>query len=173
MPVNLVQDGKLDRAAAAAELRRCLDTICHAGGFRLNYRTDSPPKTPDEELESAEILVTFDGPDKELLLERGAELLKALEHIAVRWVRLDPQLHDHVRFDCDNYRANRMAELRLSAEVAADRVRENHEPFRFNPMNARERRIIHLVLKGQPGIRTGSEGLGEERQVVIFPADSV
>ena len=50
------------------------------------------------------------------------------------------------------------------------RVRETHEPFRFNPMAARERRIIHLVLKDQPGIRTTSEGNGEMRQVVVFPA---
>ena len=54
--------------------------------------------------------------------------------------------------------------------VAAERVRETHEPFRFNPMAARERRIIHLVLKDQPGIRTTSEGNGEMRQVVVFPA---
>jgi len=56
--------------------------------------------------------------------------------------------------------------------VAAGRVRETQQPFKFNPMSARERRIIHLVLKDQPGIRTTSEGAGEERQVVIFPAAS-
>ena len=49
---------------------------------------------------------------------------------------------------------------------------QTHEPFRFNPMGARERRIIHLALKDQPGVRTSSEGQGEMRQVVIFPADA-
>jgi len=38
-------------------------------------------------------------------------------------------------------------------------------------MGARERRIIHLVLKDKPGIRTASEGLGEERRLIVFPAD--
>jgi len=168
MPVNVVQDGKLNREAAAQELRRCIDTICGTGKLRLTYEID-PTSADGDELESAEIVVTFDGPDKELLLERSAELLKALEHVAVRWLRLEPQLHDRVRFDAGNYRANRLAELRLSAEVAAERVRESREPFRFNPMPSRERRIIHLVLKGQAGIRTSSEGMGDRRQVVIFP----
>ncbi|MGO9640798.1 MAG: protein jag, partial [Candidatus Acidiferrales bacterium] len=102
---------------------------------------------------------------------RNAELLQALEYIALRWIRLDPQWYDRVRFDSADYRALRIEELRLSARVAADRVRETRAPFRFNPMSPRERRIVHLALKEESGIRTASEGEGEERQVVVYPAD--
>ena len=42
----------------------------------------------------------------------------------------------------------------------------------LNPMSSRERRIVHLAVKDIPGVRTQSVGLGEERQVVIHPADS-
>jgi len=171
MPASFVHDGKLDREAAAAELRRCLDTILRTARFHLSYRVDVAPQSEAGDLETAEIVVTFEGPDKELLLERNGDLLKALEHIAVRWLRLEPQLHNRVRLDCENFRASRMAELRLSAEVAAERVRQTREPFRFQPMAARERRIIHLALKEQQGVRTTSEGEGEMRQVVVFPAD--
>lgn len=172
MPASFVHDGKLDREAAAGEIRRCLDTILRAARFHLSYRVDEAPQLGAEDLERAEISVDFDGPDKPLLLERNGDLLKAFEHIAVRWLRLEPQFHNRVRFDCGNFRASRIAELRLSADVAAGRVRETREPFRFQPMTARDRRIIHLALKDQPGVRTSSEGLGELRQVVIFPADS-
>jgi spoIIIJ-associated protein len=172
MPASVVHDGKLDREAAAAEIRRCLDTILRTARFHLSYRVDIAPKLEAEDLETAEVVVNFDGPDKPLLLEHNGDLLKALEHIAVRWLRLEPQLHNRVRFDCDNFRASRIAELKLSAEVAAERVRQTREPFRFQPMVARDRRIIHLALQDQPGVRTGSEGVGEMRQVVISPADS-
>jgi spoIIIJ-associated protein len=172
MPASFVQDGKIDREAAASELRRCLDTIIRAGRFHLSYRVDIAPQLGADDLETAEIVVDFDGPDRPLLLERNGDLLKALEHIAVRWLRLEPQLHNRVRFDCGNFRASRVSELKLSAEVAAERVRQTREPFRFQPMSARDRRIIHLALQDQPGVRTTSEGIGEMRQVVIFPADS-
>jgi len=172
MPADLVRDGKLDREAVSTELRRCLDTIVRAGRFDLQFGVELPDTKAAEGLAAPEVVVNFDGRDQQLLLDHGAELLKALEYIAVRWLRLDPKLHDHVRFDCGNYRADRLAELKLSAQVAADRVRETRVPFRFNPMGARERRIIHLVLKDRPGIRTASEGMGDSRQVVIFPADS-
>jgi predicted RNA-binding protein Jag len=39
-------------------------------------------------------------------------------------------------------------------------------------MTSRERRIVHLALKEMPGIRTESLGVGEQRQVVIHPADN-
>jgi spoIIIJ-associated protein len=172
MPVNVLPDGKLDHDAAGAELQRFLDTAIRAARFDLRYRIERPEPSASQALETPEIVVVFEGPDRDLLLERGAELLKALEYIAVRWLRLDPQFHDRLRFDCGNYRANRIAELKLSAEVAAQRVRETRQPFRFNPMTPRDRRIIHLVLKEQSGIRTSSEGLGDERRVVLFPGDA-
>lgn len=169
MSAKVSQDGKLDHSAASSELRSFLDATIRAAHFDLRYLIERPEVPAGQELETPEIVVVFDGQDRDLLLERGAELLKALEYIAVRWLRLDPPFHEKVRFDCGNYRANRMAELKLSAEVAAQRVRETRQPFRFNPMTPRDRRILHLVLKNQPGVRSSSEGLGDERRVVLFP----
>ncbi len=172
MSQTFVHDGKVDREALAAELRRFLDLILTHSRLELAYdiRLREPPG--GAEVEDPEILVIFRGHDQELLLERNAELLQALEYIALRWLRLDPHFYDHLRFDSGNYRALRVEELKLSAQVAAQRVRETRQPFRFNPMPPRERRIIHLVLKEQPGVRTASEGVGEQRQVVVYPAAS-
>jgi spoIIIJ-associated protein len=167
----LIVDGKLDHLAMTAELRRCIDTLLRKARFELSYEIQTTSPAAAAELENPEILVIFKGRDQELLLERNAELLKALEHIALRWLWLDPQFYGRVRFDAAGYRALRIEELKLSARVAAERVRETHAPFRFNAMAARERRILHLVLKEETGVRTSSEGAGEERQVVVFPAE--
>jgi len=171
MPQPFVIDGTLDREALAAELRRYLDLILAGTRLELAYEVHLQ-QAAAAEFENPEVLVVFRGRDQDLLLERNAELLKALEYIALRWLRLDPHYYDRVRFDASDYRALRIEELKLSARVAADQVRETRQPFRFNPMAARERRIIHLVLKDQPGVRTTSEGMGEERQVVVYPAES-
>jgi spoIIIJ-associated protein len=157
---------RLDREALVAGLKQYLDTILRAGRFDLTYEIQV------NEGESAEIVVQMDGPDRDLLLERGGELLQALEHIAVRWLRLDRELHDRVRLDCGSYHADRIAELQLSAKVAAQRVRETRSPFRFNPMPAADRRIVHLALQNAADVRTTSEGIGDKRHVVIFPAQT-
>lgn len=159
-----------DRDAAIVELRRFLETTLKSARLDLRYdiRTAAPA---GDGIEEPEILVNLAGHDQDLLLQHNAELLLALEYIAVRWMRIDPKAYDRVRFDSGDFRALRLEELKLSAQVAADRVRESHQPFRFNPMSSRERRVVHLALKDKPGVRTASEGMGERRQVVIYPAD--
>jgi spoIIIJ-associated protein len=164
-------EARLDRARAVEELKRFLDLALREMQLEIQYVIQEP-SAEGKQPEEADVTVKFHGPDQDLLLERNAELLLALEHVAHRWLRLDPRLHDRVRFDCGDYRSMRLEELKLSARVAAQRVRETGQAFRFNPMPSRERRIIHLELSGAPGVRTISEGSGERRQLVIYPASS-
>jgi len=169
MAQELIRDGKLDREAAASALREFLETMVRAGKFQLGVTVRAV--APDSSNE-AEIMADLDGRDKELLLERGAEVLKALEHLAFRALRLEPAYHEKIHLDCGGYRALRFEELRMTARVAAERVQASRQPFRLNPMSSRERRIVHLALKDMPGVRTESIGVGEHRQVVIHPAES-
>lgn len=162
-------EARLDRARAIEQLKRLLDVAIGEMHLAIEYEISSSgggSAVPEE----ADVVIAFHGADEPLLLERNAELLLAIEHIAHRWLRLDPRLHDRVRFDCGNYRAVRLEELKLSARVAAQRVRETGQPFRFNPMSSRERRIVHLELSGAPGVRTISEGAGDRRHLVIYSA---
>jgi spoIIIJ-associated protein len=86
-------------------------------------------------------------------------------------LRLPPEEHSLLCFDANDYRMLRIEELRLSALTAADRVKRSGVPFRFNPMNSRERRIIHLALRDETAVRSESAGMGPQRQVVIYPAN--
>ncbi len=173
MPPEIVKNGQFDRDAAADALRKFLEETVRAGKFQLTVTVrvlgaavDGGTTTAREE----EVIADLDGRDKEFLLERGAEALKALEHLAYRALRLEPAFHEKIHLDCGGYRALRFEELRMTARVAAERVQASKQPFRLNPMSSRERRIVHMALKEMPGVRTESVGVGEERQVVIHPA---
>jgi spoIIIJ-associated protein len=170
----MLRDGNSTRDGNATHDARASKSQSREGvSSAVTARAASPSSEKPDEFERPEIVVVFDGSDKELLLERGAELLLALEYLAVRSLRLDPPFFDRIRFDSGDFRALRIAELMLSAKVAAQRVRETNQPFRLNPMAPRERRIVHLALKDLVGIHTSSEGIGEERQVVITPAPEI
>jgi spoIIIJ-associated protein len=170
MAQELIQDGKLNRQAAADALRDFLEKIVRAAGFQLKVTVTVAE--PGGGGSDAEVLADVDGHDKEILLERGGEVLKALEHLTFRALRLEPEHHEKIHIDCGGYRALRFEELRMTAKVAAERVQASKQPFRLNPMTSRERRIVHLALKDMPGVRTESVGVGEHRQVVIHPADA-
>src|SRR5689334_9742338 len=91
-------------------------------------------------------VLNLDGPDSSLLRSEGGELLDAIDHIINQ--AFARGLPEGERFVCDvhSYRAMRETELRAMAHHAADRVRSTGLPFFFGPMNASERRIIHLTL---------------------------
>ena len=120
--------------------------------------------------EAPEYVVDFSGADADLLLEKNATLLHALEYMVLKAIRLDDDQCRRIAFDCDDWRRTRLEELRLMAQVAADRVIDSGSPFALNPMSAQERRIIHLALRDRPEVQTQSEGKGPERKVVILPA---
>jgi spoIIIJ-associated protein len=166
MPPELVHDGKLDREAASRALQAFLNEMIRAGRFDLKADVRAVSDAVDGE---PEVVADLDGRDRELLLERGAELLQALEHLAFRALRLDTAWHEKIHLDSGGYRALRFEELRMTARVAAERVVATKQPFRLNPMSSRERRIVHLALKDISGVRTESIGMGERRQVVIHP----
>ena len=170
MAQDLIRDGKLDRQAAAEALRKFLEEIVRVAGFDLKVKVHAVEPPAGDSSSEAEVIADLDGRDKEILLERNAEVLKAFEHLAFRALRLEPTFHEKIHLDSGGYRALRFEELRMTARVAAERVQNSHQPFRLNPMSSRERRIVHLALKEMPGVRTESIGMGEERQVVIHPA---
>jgi len=161
-----------DKVAAAQKINTFLQAVVTHGGLHLKYRiVVDPPLPENRDWEKPEILVDFSGPDSAMLLDRGGELLRALELLALEMLRLPSGEHEKVCFDCQNRRSMRIQELRAAATVAAEKVRKTGSPYEFNPMSSRERRSVHLALRDEADLRTESEGEGAHRRLVVYPKD--
>ena len=146
-----------------------LHEVCSGARLKLEYEIqDVEPSSGD--FETPEVTVRFMGEDVDALLANRAELLLALEHVTMEMLRLPSEDHSRLSFDAQDYRRLRVEELRLSAAAAAEKVKGTGVPFRFNPMNSRERRVIHLSLREETTIRSESAGAGAMRHVVVYPA---
>ena len=155
---------------AVEKIDALLKMLTGIGGLRLKYRITAGAGAADpNKFESREIYVEIAGPDVDLVLERNAELLRSLEHIATKMLRLEPEEHDVISFDARGYKATRALELRASADTAAEQVRQTKQPFNFAPMNSRERRMLHLALRDYEDLRSESSGEGMRRYVVVYP----
>ena len=112
-------------------------------------------------------VLDLDGGDAPLLRSEGGELLGALEHLVNQ--AFGRALPHGQRFVCDvhNFRAAREAELRAMARLAAERVRATQVPFNFGPMEASERRVIHLALAEEVDLHTESVGEGNARRLKV------
>jgi spoIIIJ-associated protein len=157
---------------AVGKIDALLKLLTGIGGLRLKYRITAGAGAADpNKFESREIYVEIAGSDVDLVLERNAELLRSLEHIAAKTLRLEPEEHDLVSFDARGYKATRALELRALADTAAEQVRRTQQPYSFAPMNSRERRMLHLALRTHEDLRSESSGEGMRRYVVVYPKD--
>jgi spoIIIJ-associated protein len=114
-----------------------------------------------------ECLLDVDGPDAELLQTEGGELLEALQHLLGQIFGRALPAGQRLVCDVHGFRATREAELRAMAQHAAERVRATGSDFMFGPMNANERRIIHLTLANSEDLQTESVGEGSERKLRV------
>jgi spoIIIJ-associated protein len=117
------------------------------------------------------VVVRLDGPDRGFFLgEDGeGEVLRAFDHLLQRMFAPDlvPQW---LRVECGGFRERREAALEAEARALAERVRREGRPLPMPPLNAYERRIVHMALSGAPGIVTYSVGEGADRRVTVGPA---
>ncbi len=117
------------------------------------------------------VAVRLDGPDRGFFLgEDGqGEVLRAVEHLLQRMFAPD-LVPLSLRVECGGFRDRRDAALEAEARALAERVRSEGRPLTMPPLNAYERRVVHVALSGVPGIVTYSVGEGADRRLTVGPA---
>jgi spoIIIJ-associated protein len=146
-----------------------LDRILDAADLDIDFDLYDGAETKAY-FEGPSLVVKLIGNDLEYLMANKGEALLALEQLTQEALRMNSDEHALLCFDANDFRLLRQQELRLSALTVAERVRETNTPYRFNPMNSRERRVVHLALRDQTDLRTESSGMGPARHVVVYPA---
>lgn len=75
--------------------------------------------------------------------------------------------------DINDYKASRIKYLESLAIRAAQQVKESGQSMELRPMKPFERRIVHMHLKNETGIKTESSGEGEDRKITILPTEDL
>ena len=159
----------LDVASAERKISEFLSLFLRTSDFRATFdlqieETDLgflQPQTPV-------IQVLFEGPDAFFLIQRRGELLLALEHLATQLLHLEPHNHELISFDAADFKSRRVAAMRSLVERALAAIRTTGRPYRFPPMNSRERRMLHVELE-RVGLQSRSDGEARERCVTAYP----
>src|SRR6201996_4383643 len=108
-----------DLQQAAEKVANFMRTLTTTGGMRLKFRITAGAGAQDPiGFERRDIFIECKGPDADLLTENDGELLRALEHIAAKMLRLEPEEHDRVSFEANGFKAARAQALVDAAEDA-------------------------------------------------------
>src|SRR5260370_447153 len=163
-------DRAADRSAAEAEEMTpafaeelalglgVLQTLLEKMGVDADVTLDGRPGMEGLDVEGGELGA---------LIGRGGENLVALQQIVSAITSKTVGRPVHVPVDVEGYRRRREEQLREIARRVAGRVKTTGQAVTLEPMLAYERRIVHLSVQDQPGIKTESLGMDPNRRVVI------
>ena len=104
-----------------------------------------------------------------ILIGRRGATLDALQELVRSAVQRQTERRAHVRIDVEGYKARQTEKLRDKCREAIAQVRETREPYRLEPMDAYERKLMHGLVAKTGGVTSVSEGHEPKRRVVIHP----
>lgn len=115
------------------------------------------------------IKVRIEAGNAAILIGKHGRTLDALQFIIRKIVRKKTDTKVRISFDVEGYRDRRKASLTQMALRLGEKVKRSGKPATISPMNAYDRRIVHIALKDDTSVRTQSMGSGLFRKLVVLP----
>ena len=111
--------------------------------------------------------------DSHFLIGQHGTNLQAVQHLARLMVR--KSVPEKIRFtlDVNSYKQQRNQSVVEQAQITANEAINQHRAIIMKPMSTYERRIVHMELSKNPQVSTESVGEGEERKIIVKPADLI
>jgi spoIIIJ-associated protein len=113
------------------------------------------------------INIQLQGPDRKLLTDRNAELLWSFQVLLVRMARRAwPEL-GRIQLSCEGQARRRDEDLIGRVRHVAQQVAQSGRTQKLQPLNAYERRLVHITVREFGGLTSCSEGDGSMKRVRI------
>lgn len=166
LPAELTNE---DRELSDEEMDRVADTAVESLKAILGHLGIEDPTVEEYEGDEQEIILDVVGGDLGLLIGRHGRTLDALQTAVGAITTRSLGFRYPIVVDVEGYRHRRRQKIEDIARRAADRAARHHQPVRLRPMTAYERRVVHVALRADNRVITGSDGQEPYRQVVITP----
>lgn len=114
------------------------------------------------------LYIDLTGPKMGLIIGYRGETLDSLQYLVSLVVNKGHHIpYKKIVLDTEGYRSKREDTLKRVALKTASKVKKMGRPYKLEPMNPYERRIIHSALQNETGIITYSEGEEPYRRIII------
>jgi spoIIIJ-associated protein len=142
--------------------------------FAKESLTDILNRIVDDVIVTAEVrekslILTIETTHSALIIGKHGQTIDAIQYIMQKIVHKKYSEHVPVIVDTENYRDRRKASLTQLALRLAEKVKHSGKPATIRPMNAYERRIVHLALQPIREVASKSRGTGHFKKMIIFP----
>ncbi|SHE87838.1 RNA-binding cell elongation regulator Jag/EloR [Clostridium fallax] len=160
-PAKILVKVKRDYVLEAKSfLRKVLDSMDIKAEIKITEEKDT-------------LKVNLVGPKMGLIIGYRGETLDSLQYLISLVVNKGHDIpYKRIVLDTENYRSKREETLKRLAEKTAYKVKRSGKPFRLEPMNPYERRVIHSALQDNKFVYTYSQGEEPYRRIIIELKDN-
>lgn len=154
---------------AKVKVTKKLDVLDDAKTFLINVLSSMNIKSDIDIKEENDIIkINLKGPNMGLVIGYRGETLDSLQYLVSLVINKNHENpYKKVVLDAENYRHKREETLIKLAQKTAYKVKKSGRPYKLEPMNPYERRIIHSALQEYTDINTYSEGEEPFRRIII------
>lgn len=116
--------------------------------------------------DNGELILDVNGGDLAVLIGRHGRTLDALQMVLSSLMSSTLKFYYPIVVDIESYKSRRKSKVQGLARAAAAKARKQGR-VAMAPMNAYERRLVHLALYDDDSVTTHSEGEDPNRRVII------
>lgn len=116
-----------------------------------------------------QIHLVVEGEDAGLLIGKQGQTLEALQYLVTKIVAKQSQRKPRIIIDIESYRERHKQSLIDLALKQGEKAKRSGKPVTLSPMNAHDRRIVHLALQSDKEVKTKSRGEGLYKKIIIYP----
>ena len=112
--------------------------------------------------------------DTEVVIGRRGVVMDALQHLVNKVVYRD-RSGDRGKplvVDAGGFRDKQVERLRSLAQRMGEKALQTKQIVELQPMSPHDRRIVHMAIAEMPGLSSRSEGEGEDRHILVVPAEA-
>tara|TARA_B100000131_G_scaffold312393_1_gene346431 strand:+ start:550 stop:1167 length:618 start_codon:yes stop_codon:yes gene_type:complete len=111
------------------------------------------------------------GDDLGRIIGKNGSCLQALQILIKFFIIRKFELSLRIVVDAGDYKNRHQSQMKRMALKAADEVITSGNNIKLEPMNAVDRRTIHVLFENHNDIVTQSEGEGSDRHIVLMKRD--
>ncbi len=145
----------------AEEAKNILQDVLDKMGFIANvYIQDNTEEG---------VSLDIKGDDLSRIIGKDGATLSSLQYLVSVMANKGKEKRKRVEVDCGGYRKKQERRVEKIASETAEEVEISGKEIELPPMNARERRIVHMAIKNLPKVSSYSIGEKNDRRVVVSP----
>jgi spoIIIJ-associated protein len=142
---------------------------CRGRSSKKNCRSNYNDAEITVQQENKKIKYNVKGGNTAVLIGKKGQTLEAIQYIVEKIVNKKSREKIRIHVDIEGYLENRRINLERLSTRLAEKSKRIGKPVTIGQLNSYDRRVVHLVLKNDSGVRTQSIGDGFYRKLVIFP----